>query len=282
MRYGDYWLSFGKKDNREFYMFESAGQRDLFLKQRMDQLNRKGDKRSFEDMVVDKDADIGNDANGMRKKVINSNEGLKQVLELIENTKDLGDEATKKEMKDRVYQLHLMSLPDQSLRKQFIHRKDNGVAGFSGDALRNFINVGTRMAGQLARVQHGSKITNAISGANEAIKGNPDKAKLENIVREVSTRAEAELNPPLTDSLGEQLANAANKVSFVYLLTSVKSAANQMFSLITFLRMPLASLPISTSLSTIICSNERLSPFLLSWAMRCFRNKSLCPADSNM
>ena len=234
MRYGDYWLSFGKKDNREFYMFESAGQRDLFLKQRMAQLNRKGDKRTFEQMIVDKDVDIGNDANGMRKKVINSNEGLKQVLELIENTDNLGDEATKKEMKDRVYQLHLMSLPDQSLRKQFIHRKDNGVAGFSGDALRNFINVGTRMAGQMARVQHGSKITNAISGANEAIKGNPDKAKLENIVKEVSTRAEAELNPPITDSVGEKLANAANKVSFVFLLTSVKSAANQMFSLLNF------------------------------------------------
>ena len=234
MRYGDYWLSFGKKDNREFYMFESAGQRDLFLKQRMAQLNRKGDKRTFEQMIVDKDVDIGNDANGMRKKVINSNEGLKQVLELIENTDNLGDEATKKEMKDRVYQLHLMSLPDQSLRKQFIHRKDNGVAGFSGDALRNFINVGTRMAGQLARVQHGSKITNAISGAEAAIKGNPDKAKLENIVKEVSTRAEAELNPPITDSVGEKLANAANKVSFVFLLTSVKSAANQMFSLLNF------------------------------------------------
>ena len=234
MRYGDYWLSFGKKDNREFYMFESAGQRDLFLKQRMAQLNRKGDKRTFEQMIVDKDVDIGNDANGMRKKVINSNEGLKQILELIENTDNLGDEATKKEMKDRVYQLHLMSLPDQSLRKQFIHRKDNGVAGFSGDALRNFINVGTRMAGQLARVQHGTKITNAISGANEAIKGNPDKAKLENIVREVSTRAEAELNPPITDSLAEKLANTANKVSFLYLLTSAKSAANQMFGLLNF------------------------------------------------
>lgn len=234
MRYGDYWLSFGKKDNREFYMFESAGQRDLFLKQRVSQLNRKGDKRSFEQMMVDKDVDVGNDVNGMRKKVINSNEGLKQILELIENTDNLGDEATKKEMKDRVYQLHLMSLPDQSLRKQFIHRKDNGVAGFSGDALRNFINVGSRMAGQLSRVQHGSKITNAISSANEAIKGNPDKAKLENIVKEVSTRAEAELNPPVTDSFAEKLANTANKVSFLWLLTSAKSAANQMFGLLNF------------------------------------------------
>jgi len=137
-------------------------------------------------------------------------------------------------MKDRVYQLHLMSLPDHSIRKQFIHRKDNGVAGFSGDALRNFINVGTRMASQLARVQHGTKITNAISGANEAIKGNPDKAKLENIVREVTTRAEAELNPPMSDSLAEKLANTANKVSFLYLLTSAKSAANQMFGLLNF------------------------------------------------
>jgi hypothetical protein len=97
------------------------------------------------------------------------------------------------------------------------------------------------MASQMARVRYSADINNNLSAAKESIKGNPEKDKLAAIIKEVEARVNDEMNPPIDDSLMESLARKTNKVAFVYLLTSVKSAANQMFSLVNFSMVTLAA-----------------------------------------
>jgi hypothetical protein len=229
----------GKGDNKEFYMFESAGLRDVFIKRRMEELASKGEKRTFDEMMETDDADRGNDVNALRENMVKDSLKLQNLFKLIDKSTTLGDEKARSMLKDQVYQMYLLTLPEASMRKHFIHRK--GVTGFSGDALRNFLNSGTRMSNQLARVRYGADINNALDMAREALKGNPEKDKLEAIVKEVELRTSDELNPPMDDTFLEKTARGANKIAFLWLLTSAKSAVNQMFSVINFSLPTLAS-----------------------------------------
>jgi len=239
MRYGQFYARFGKGASKEFYMFESAGLRDAFVTRKMAELAKKGETRTFDEMIETDDADRGNDVEGMRKELLKDNMQLKNIFDMIDKASGLGDEKIRAVLKDQIYQMQLMTMPEASMRKHFIHRK--GITGFSGDALRNFLNSGTRMASQIARVRYSTDISNNLSAAKESLKGNPEKDKLSAIIKEVEARTNDELNPPIDDTLLERLARKTNKVAFLYMLTSVKSAANQMFSILNFTLPTLAA-----------------------------------------
>lgn len=239
MRYGQFYARFGKGASKEFYMFESAGLRDAFVTRKMAELAKKGETRTFDEMIETDDADRGNDVEGMRKELLKDNMQLKNIFDMIDKASGLGDEKIRAVLKDQIYQMQLMTMPEASMRKHFIHR--GGITGFSGDALRNFLNSGTRMASQIARVRYSTDISNNLSAAKESLKGNPEKDKLSAIIKEVEARANDELNPPIDDTLLERLARKTNKVAFLYMLTSVKSAANQMFSILNFTLPTLAA-----------------------------------------
>jgi hypothetical protein len=237
MRYGEYWASVGKGDTKEFHMFESPGQRDLFLERRVKELNLKGDKRTLEKMMEDEDVRAGNDVNSLREDTANESANLKGMFATIDGMKT-SSATEKSRLKDEIFQMHLLTLPEASFRKQFIHRK--GTAGFSGDALRNFIEASSRITNQLSRVKYGPKINVAISAANDSLAGNPDQAKLGMITREIELRLQEELAPEFKDGALDKVARTANKAAFIWLLTSVKSAANQMFSVVSFTMPTLA------------------------------------------
>ena len=239
MRYGQFYARFGKGASKEFYMFESAGLRDAFVTRKMAELAKKGETRTFDEMIETDDADRGNDVEGMRKELLKDNMQLKNIFDMIDKASGLGDEKIRAVLKDQIYQMQLMTMPEASMRKHFIHR--GGITGFSGDALRNFLNSGTRMASQIARVRYSTDISNNLSAAKESLKGNLEKDKLSAIIKEVEARANDELNPPIDDTLLERLARKTNKVAFLYMLTSVKSAANQMFSVLNFTLPTLAA-----------------------------------------
>lgn len=239
MRYGQFYARFGKGADKEFYMFESAGLRDAFVARKMAELTKKGEKRTFEEMIETDDADRGNDVEGMRRELVKDNMQLKNIFDMIDKASGLGDEKVRAALKDQIYQMQLMMMPEASMRKHFIHRK--GITGFSGDALRNFLNSGTRMASQIARVRYSTDISNNISAAKESLKGNPEKDKLGAIIKEIEARTNDELNPPIDDTLLERLARKTNKVAFLYMLTSAKSALNQMFSVLNFTLPTLAA-----------------------------------------
>ncbi|NAZ55428.1 PLxRFG domain-containing protein [Vibrio toranzoniae] len=69
-------------------------------------------------------------------------------------------------MKDNVYQMYLESLPNRSIRKQFIHRK--GVKGFSKDALQALADQGAKQAKQLAKFKHEDALAKSMANLNDA------------------------------------------------------------------------------------------------------------------
>jgi len=223
MRYGNYWVSVGKGVGREFYMFESEFQRDQFVREKVEELQKAGDARKKEKMQEDGDLDYGNDLNKLRVKAAESSEMLRGIFEMVDKNKNTGTQTADTEaLKDAIYQMYLTTLPEKDFRKQWIHRK--GTAGFSGDALRNFVRAGFSNSGHLSKLRYGHDITLAVDAAHDSLKGNPDKPLLEQFVNEIGTRTGLELNPNVEDGLFSKFANGVNQSAFIMYLTSVKSA----------------------------------------------------------
>jgi hypothetical protein len=233
MRYGNFWFSIGKGKSGEFYMFEGTVARNSAIEARVAELNKAGDKRTKEQMIADGDIDVGDDIRKLREKHIESSDMLKEIFAMLDQNKMSDIDA----VKDNIYQMYLMTLPDKDIRRKFVHRQ--GKTGFSADAIRNFITSQHTAANQLARLKYSDKIRNGIAAAYAEIQQNPDKLKLAAIIREVSNRAINEITPtiPAEGLDWDQVASIGNKFVFYWLLTSPKSAIIQMTQL------PIVGLP---------------------------------------
>jgi hypothetical protein len=233
MRYGSFWSSIGSGKKGEFYMFETATARNNAIRKRVEELRAAGDKRTMEEMVEDGDIDFGDDINRLRDKTVDSSEMLKGIFKLI----DTNGVADPDELKDSVYQMYLMTLPEKDIRRKFTHRQ--GKTGFSGDVIRNFIVSQHTAANQLSRLKYSDDIRTAIESSKAELEGNPDKLKLEAFVDEVSIRAMSEITPtaPSQGIDFDKLASIGNQFVFYWLLTAPKSAIVQMTQL------PIVGLP---------------------------------------
>jgi hypothetical protein len=233
MRYGNFWFSIGKGKSGEFYMFEGTVARNSAIEARVAELNKAGDKRTKDQMIADGDIDVGDDIRKLREKHIESSDMLKEIFAMLDQNKMSDIDA----VKDNIYQMYLMTLPDKDIRRKFVHRQ--GKTGFSADAIRNFITSQHTAANQLARLKYSDKIRNGIAAAYAEIQQNPDKLKLAAIIREVSNRAINEITPtiPAEGLDWDQVASIGNKFVFYWLLTSPKSAIIQMTQL------PIVGLP---------------------------------------
>ena len=233
MRYGNFWFSIGKGKSGEFYMFEGTVARNSAIEARVAELNKAGDKRTKDQMIADGDIDIGDDIRKLREKHIESSDMLKEIFAMLDQNKMSDIDA----VKDNIYQMYLMTLPDKDIRRKFVHRQ--GKTGFSADAIRNFITSQHTAANQLARLKYSDKIRNGIAAAYAEIQQNPDKLKLAAIIREISNRAINEITPTVPEEGidWDQVATIGNKFVFYWLLTSPKSAIIQMTQL------PIVGLP---------------------------------------
>jgi hypothetical protein len=229
MRYGQYWVRVGNGKSKEFYMFESEIARELFLKRRIRDLQKAGDTRTESQMKEDMDLETGNSLEGLRKSSVESSTMLKNIFEILDEP---GATEDVQALKDQVYQLYLTTMPEQNFRRQFIHRK--GTTGYSGDALRNFVTSSVNMANQLARIKYGPQMINSIETAQDSLEGNPDKERLEMLVKEMGERIKQDVYPSVESPFLNAAANVANKSAFIYFMTSVKTAVVQLSSLPVF------------------------------------------------
>jgi hypothetical protein len=229
MRYGNFWVRVGSGKAKEFYMFENQVARELFIKKRVRQLQAAGDSRTEAQMREDQDLDSGNELSGLRKSSIENSTMLKNIFELLDVP---GANQDIDALKDQIYQLYLTTMPENNFRRQFIHRK--GTAGFSGDALRNFITSSVNMANQLSRIKYGYQMLNSIDTAQASLDGNPDKPRLEMLVKEMGKRIEMDVYPQVDSPFLNNAANFLNKSAFLYFMTSVKTALVQLSSLPIF------------------------------------------------
>ena len=236
MRYGNFWFSVGKGPSGEFYMFESAIARNNFEDLRIAELQAAGDTRSKEQMKKDMDIDTGDQLDGQRESVVESSKMLKDVFGLLES----GNISDIDAVKDQIYQMYLMTLPDRDIRKKFTHRQ--GKTGFSADVIRNFVTSQHTAANQLTRLAYAEDVRNGIDQAYAELAGNPDKLKLSTFVDEIALRANAEVTPKVVEGIDwNKYASIGNQIVFFYMLTSPKSALVQMTQL------PIVVLPVQTA-----------------------------------
>ncbi len=230
MRYGKYWTTLGRGENKQFIMREAGQDRDFLIDEYVKEQNMKGDRRTKDQMIVDGDIKLGQDMQSLQREAMQSSEILKKLFTMVDGI-TATDTATKEEIKKDIFTMHLVAMPEGTFRKQFMPRQN--TAGYSRDAMRNFIVMGNRFANQLAGIKYSPKIRNGISGARASIEKNPNKARMEMFVNRIAARAEEELNPPEMDTIGEKIARTATKSAFIWQMTSIKSAVAQQFSIIT-------------------------------------------------
>ena len=238
VRRGDYWLSIGSGATRQFFMFESMGERDRAMqgfadekvKQKPGESNAAFQKRraqNMQDLLESEDFVFGNDISSLRKTTVGNSELLTGVFGEIDKVgagTEFSPEA-KEQLKDAVYQIYLQTMPEQSFRKQFIHRK--GFAGFRTDLLRNVADTTTKMATQLARIKYAPLLRNSLSQARDSIKNRPTyEPYVSAFERRVSDALSA--GKP---SMAESIAAWSNKFSFIYYLGGMSSAMLQPLSL---------------------------------------------------
>ena len=224
MRYGENWLRVGTGKNMEFYMFESASERNRFAIRRAKEMGK-----PLKDLYADGTLKRGDQLTNMMEETFTDTTKLKEVLAAVDK---LGIDTDKASIKDEIYQMYLLTLPEKSFRKQFIHRK--GTAGFSADALRNFGTAGFRMSNQLAKMEYQPQIVNTLSEARESIKDDPDASKYRTYIEEVAADFDAAVNPKNENSILNFAANGLSTLNFFYYMSSISSALTNMTSLPVF------------------------------------------------
>ena len=223
VRRGDFWLSVGTGKTRQFYLFETKAERDNAAKELA-----AGQRTSLEELLDEKKFSLGNDVSVLRQASYQSSGLLRQIFDAIDNS-NMADPDARETLKDAVYQIYLQSMPEQSFRRQFIHRK--GIAGFSTDLLRNINTTGAKTSVQLARIKYGPALRNSLAQARESIAPTPE---YEPFVNSAENRVRAALTAgrkgDSVDQAFEATAGVANKASYIWYLSGAASALIQPFS----------------------------------------------------
>ena len=154
---------------------------------------------------------------------------LQQMFAAIDRIEMTGIESAdvanyKKRARDSVYQVWLMTLPERSIRKQFIHA--DHVEGQTSDVPRVFASTSTRYASQLPKLIARPQIDRLASEGKESFAGmsavvdSLEVTKLQNAFFELVNRAEEELAPPPLSGI----VRFANQTAFGLFMSNFMSA----------------------------------------------------------
>jgi hypothetical protein len=218
VRRGDFWLAIGRPgEERLFYTFESRLARNAKAEELA---TGRGD--DLEDMLFRQEFEQGNDLRSLRTASKDSSQMLVKTFDAIDKMTMSGDSAAAKEgLKDAVYQIYLSTMPEQTFRKQFTHRKNR--TGFSTDVRQNVATTAAKQATQLARLKYAPLLRNSLSAAKDSIR---EQEELSPFVQEAEKRVNMALSGD-KNSLGSAIAGAANKASFFWYLSGASSALIQ-------------------------------------------------------
>ena len=235
-RFGEYVLVVqnGKRAQRERYHFESAVERNLFAAKRAKKLGLEVGTKEYEDAIRPMDGlESFRDPDNKESFLLGKLFAAVEEAKAPEGSSEADAKKYRQTLKDRLYQTYLMTLPERSLRKQFIHAEL--VTGQSADVLRVFRVAATQYAGQLPKVVYGGRIQTQIEAAYDTLKeGDPtERQQLTYMVDTIVQRTRDAVDPDPRSAI-EQL---VSELTFVSLMTSVASA------LVQPLTIPLQVLP---------------------------------------
>ena len=233
-RFGEYWFQVDKGTFKEFYEFESEITRNLSRNKRIRELEA-GNKKQKE--LAEK-VDFGAGISELLSKNLASTQILQDVQKLVDSivppprpAPPAGTgvtlaaktaEEVRKELQDSLNQLIYIMLPQQSIRKMFINRKN--VQGASGDMLRVFTDVAVHSAYQAARFKYSEDFINNINRArdyiNEFFKKSPEtKAVYRDYINELEKRTKTILSAE-DKSLLAKAAGTSGTIVFFTMLSS--------------------------------------------------------------
>lgn len=130
----------------------------------------------------------------------------------------LGGAEVPDSVKDQVWQRYLESMPDMSMRKGFIHRKNR--EGFSQDALRAFASRMFHGAHQMGRLKFGARMQESLEQAQEVARKTKTPERDMALVNEINRRHDYVMNPK-----GGAFAQHLTSAAFLYQLSMSPAAA---------------------------------------------------------
>lgn len=203
-RHGDYWVDYpDSKGERQFEMFESRAA----MEAAKERLKAEG----IEDAAISSGVKLDE---GTFKNV--SLPFISDVVGILQSAKM--NDVTKQHVTDEVYQLYLRTLPERSLRRNYIHRK--GVAGFSNDAIRTMADNGFKFARQQSRLEFGDQLDSQLQEMIKEAKSAQHGVVAGRLVNELSKRHEWVKNPQRSG-----LAQWLTGLGFSFLLGGSPAAA---------------------------------------------------------
>ena len=198
-RFGEWWVAAENADGvKQFRMAESPSE----LRQHIAELKAAGFDQNMK--------------RGKKLDTARAVDGASSSF-MAEVTGILDSNGVRESVRDEVYQLYLRTLPDLSVRKQFIHRKK--TAGYATDALRAFASHTTHGSHQLARLEYGRDLEDGMSDLKKAVEGMQTKMDTDDAERgamlynEMVRRHEWVMNPK--DSSAVQTLSSLNFVWYL-------------------------------------------------------------------
>lgn len=217
-RYGDFWLRVSAKngDSRQFYTFDTSKERDAFR----DMIAGKRGvttKEMLEGTFKDTGIDWGNNMDALRPDFNKETGAMQEMLKILDEGLESGV-IDKDTMRDQLYQVLLMTTPERSIRRQYLH-SDN-VTGFSTDLQRGFNDSALRNANELANLKYKQKIAQQIKAIKDVAEGTPLRGKLSDVAENLKKRFEDSLKTDGTSSIVDNV----NRFAFIYYLSGAATA----------------------------------------------------------
>jgi hypothetical protein len=210
---GKFYLRVG---TTEFHIRKTEAERD-----RLAEAIAKERNTTVEQLLQDKEIEVGNDIEVLRKKVLDSSDALRKLFLMIDDADFTAEEhgaslqKAKDGMKDSVFQLWLHMQPESSSRKQFIHRNKYPPAGFRTDIIQNLSESVLKFSNNLPRLEYAPQLRRSISQANASIENRPEYTPY---VSEMALRVDDTL-APAAQSMALSVARFANSFTFGYYMS---------------------------------------------------------------
>ena len=215
-RKGDYWLRFSIKDPKtggyvdNVMAFESLGERRRFIANELktqDIAKLKDGRPDIQEFSRFGDVDINN---------------LPPTSQFREMIKLLKESNVEEKVLNQVFKAYLDMFPTNSVMQQF--RKRKGTAGYKDDAIGNFIDVGTRMALNVAQFSSSKAIDEAMKAARAAAGGGTGTETEKAIMGSLTDR-ERYLKSPMQKTGFDRFAAWAGLNSYRYFILGNISSA---------------------------------------------------------
>jgi hypothetical protein len=220
-----FYVPLARDQNGEFYL--RVGTTEFHIRKTEAERNRlaeaiaKERNTTVEQLLQDKEIEVGNDIEVLRKKVLDSSDALRRIFIMIEDADFTAEEQgaslqkAKDGMKDSIFQLWLHMQPESSSRKQFIHRNKSTPAGFRTDIIQNLAESVLKFSNNMARLEYAPQLRRSISQAQASIENRPAYAPY---VAEMALRVNDTLAPD-KQSAAMGVARFGNSFTFGYYMS---------------------------------------------------------------